>query len=212
MTIRLLLLACAAPLLMPAALTVYTDYATWAAAVGQPIHAITFNSPLPPGPYSSGIVIEGVTFEGLSAGGWNGYLYPFSGGYCTGCLVGPPTEAGALGATDGYLRATFPGPLTAVAVDAGAYHSPMDIPVFTFSNGDTWTGPAQLAGASFYGFISSTPFTTLDYHLSPGVTGGDFTVLDTVYTPTPEPASLALAAAGLFLAAVRRRIRATIRV
>jgi hypothetical protein len=48
----------------------YSDYATWAAAAGGSIQAVTFSNALPSGPYSSGVTVDGVFFEGLSAGAW----------------------------------------------------------------------------------------------------------------------------------------------
>ncbi len=181
-----------------ASLIVYSDYASWSAAVGAPIEAITFDS-ASGGPFGAGYTEGGVLFEGLSAGAYNGYLYATHAGYCapTGCLVGPATEAGALGATDGYLRATLPSAVTAIAAEAGTYSSAGDIPVWRFSNGDTYTGPPDAGSATFIGFISSTPFNYVDYHISVGSSGGDFTVLDTFFLPVPEPATLALLGIGL---------------
>lgn len=187
----------------------YSDYATWAAAAGSSIQAVTFSNALPPGPYSSGVTVDGVFFEGLSAGAWNGYLYQTFAGYCggSGCLVGPSTEAGALGATDGYIRASMSAPVYAIAFDAGVYHSDGDIPVFRFSNGDQYTGSNLLASPTFFGFITDTPFTYADYHISVGTSGGDATVLDTVYVPTPEPGTYALMAAGLFALALKKAVK-----
>lgn len=180
------------------ALTIYSDYASWSAAVAAPIETITFDS-VSGGPFGAGYTEEGVLFEGLSAGVYNGYLYATHAGYCapTGCLVGPATEPGALGATDGYLRATLPYSVTAVAMKAGTYTSAGDIPVWGFSNGDTYTGPPDAGSATFIGFISSTPFNYVDYHISVGSSGGDFTVLDTFFLPVPEPATFALLSIGL---------------
>jgi hypothetical protein len=171
-----------------AASVVYLDYASWAAAVGSPIETITFNS-ASGGPFSAGYTEGGVLFEGISAGAWNGYLYGTHAGYCgpTGCLVGPPTEAGNLGATDGYLRSTLPNAVNAVAMEVGTYNSAGDLPVWRFSNGDIYAGPADVGLAHFIGFISDTPFTYVDYHISVGSSGGDFTVMDTFYAPTPVP-------------------------
>ena len=185
----------------------YSDYATWAAAAGGSIQAVTFSNPLPPGPYSAGVMVDGVFFEGLSAGAWNGYLYQTFAGSCggSGCLVGPPTEAGALGATDGYIRASAWAPVYAIAFDAGFYNSDGDIPVFRFSNGDQYTASNLLAWPTFFGFVTDTPFTYADYHISVGTSSGDFTVLDTVYLPTPEPASYAMLAAGLLAVALKTR-------
>jgi hypothetical protein len=190
-----------------AAVVSYTDYATWASAAAAPIHAITFNVANPGGPYSSGLLIDGVLFEGISAGPGNGYLYENNFGYCavSGCLVGPPTEAGLLGATDGYLRTTLSGPTTAIAFDAGPYTTLGDLPVFRFSNGDSFLGLAFTSAPNFFGFISDTPFTFVDYHVSAGSDNGDFTVLDTVYVPAPEPQTCLLVAGGLALAALRSR-------
>lgn len=187
----------------------YSDYATWAAASGGSIQAVTFNNLLPPGPYGSGVTVDGVFFEGLSAGAWNGYLYQTFAGYCggSGCLVGPSTEAGALGATDGYIRTSVGAPVTAIAFDAGVYNSDGDTPVFRFSNGDQYTASNLLASPTFFGFITDTPFTYADYHISVGTSGGDATVLDTVYLPTPEPGSFALLAVGLFALALRKAVK-----
>jgi len=180
------------------ATVVYSDYATWAAAVGAPISTITFSS-ASGGPFPAGYTEGGVLFQGLSAGVGNGYLYAIAAGYCSAshCLVGPPTEAGALGSTDGRLRSTLPSAVTSVAMEVGAYTSAGDIPVWTFSNGDSYTGGAQGGGATFIGFISDTPFTYVDYHISVGSSGGDFTVMDTFYLPesataVPEPTTLLL--------------------
>lgn len=195
-----------------AALLTFTDYATWAAAVGQPINTVTFSATTP-GSYGAGLSEGGVLFEGISAGPWDNYLWTVSVGYCaaTGCIVGPPTEAGALGATDGYLRATLPFPVTAVAMEVGAYHSAGDIPEFRFSNGDTYTGPADPGGATFYGFISTTAFTYVDYHVSVGASNGDFTVMDTFYYPAPEPSPALLLPGALAGLLVLKRRRATSR-
>lgn len=203
------LLSCAS--FSAAGVTTYSTYASWAAAVGVPIHPITFQPVLPSGPYASGITIDTVFFQGISAGPGNGYLYQNYGGYCapTGCLLGPGTEAGALGATDGYLRSTLAGPGNAIAVDYGAYHSAGDIPVFRFSNGDSYVGPNIAPGTTFIGFITDTPFLYLDYHVSAGTSGGDTTVYDTVYIPTgvPEPSTYALCLAGVAALAARQRRR-----
>ena len=185
----------------------YSDYTTWAAAAGGSIQTVTFSNLLPSGPFSSGVSVDGVFFEGISAGVGNGYLYQTFAGYCggSGCLVGPPTEAGALGATDGYIRVTPGAAVSAIAFDAGVYNSNGDIPVFRFSNGDQYTATNLLASPTFFGFVTDTPFTYADYHISVGTTSGDFTVLDTVYLPTPEPGTFALLAAGLLVLAVKGR-------
>lgn len=193
----------------PAALLTFTDYATWAAAVAQPIHTVTFATTTP-GSYAGGLTEGGVLFEGISAGPWDNYLWTSAAGYCaaTGCIVGPPTEAGALGATDGYLRATLPFAVYAVAMEVGSYNSAGDIPEFRFSNGDFYTAPPDPGGATFYGFISTSAFTYVDYHVSVGASSGDFTVMDTFYYPTPEPSATALLAGGLAALVLKRRRRA----
>lgn len=183
-----------------AALMVYTDYASWSAAAGVAVEAITFDTATG-GPFSAGHSEGGVLFQGISAGAYNGYLYATHAGYCatSGCLVGPATEPGALGATDGYLRATLAAAVMAVAVEVGTYHSAGDIPSWVFSNGDNYVGPADIGGANFIGFISSTPFGHVDHHISVGSSGGDFTVMDTFYAPVSvsEPGSMALLALSL---------------
>ena len=62
-------------------LMVYSNYASWSAAVGSPIETITFNS-ASGGPFSAGYTEGGVLFEGLSAGVYNGQLYATHAGYC----------------------------------------------------------------------------------------------------------------------------------
>jgi hypothetical protein len=191
------------------ALTVYTSYSAWAAAVGQPIHPITFQAVQPPGPYSSGITIDTVLFEGLSAGSGNGYLYQTFAGYCapTGCLIGPGTDIGGFGATDGRLRSTLAGPGNAIGFDYGVYHSAGDVAVFTFSNGDSYTVPSIAPNLSFLGFISSTTFSYADLHISVGSSAGDFPVYDTVYIPTgvPEPSTAGMILAATLAAGIRLR-------
>jgi len=210
MKLTLLTTLLLAALPAPAALTVYSDYASWAAAAGTPVSAITFQNATP-GFYGSGYTEGGVFFQGLSAGTYNNYLTANNFGYCapTTCLVGPATEAGALGATDGYLRSTLPAPVTAVAMDIGAYHSAGDIPVFRFSNGDSYTGPNLAPFLTFYGFISSTPFTYVDFHISEGTSGGDFATMDTFYATSsvPEPATWGLTGAALLAVGYLRRRR-----
>jgi hypothetical protein len=114
---------------------------------------------------------------------------------------------GALGATDGYIRASVSAPVYAIAFDAGVYNSDGDIPVFRFPNGDQYTAANLLASPTFFGFITDTPFTYADYHISVGTSGGDATVLDTVYVPTPEPGTYALMAAGLFALALKKAVK-----
>jgi hypothetical protein len=58
--------------------------------------------------------------------------------------------------------------------------------------------------ADLFGFITDTPFTYADYHISVGTSGGDATVLDTVYVPTPEPGTYA---AGLFALAPKKAVK-----
>ncbi len=197
-----------------AQLTVYSNYASWSAAVGLPITTATFDA-ASGGPFVAGYTEAGVLFRGLSAGPYNGYLYPTHGGYCapTGCLVGPATEAGALGATDGRIRSTTPTSVFAAAMDYGTYHSGGDIPIWTFSNGYSYTGAPDSGDGTFIGFISDTPFAFVDFHISVGSSGGDFTVMDTFYYPSstvPEPATVSLIAAGL-LAIVAARLRRPVR-
>jgi PEP-CTERM motif len=77
----------------------------------------------------------------------------------------------------------------------------------TFSNGDTFTGPLSVPRDTFFGFVSTTPFTSVTFEafaISSSLT--DFRTAPAESVPVPEPSSLALIAFGVGLLSARKRL------
>ncbi len=103
------------------------------------------------------------------------------------------------------LLVTLAGPTTAFGADIGAFVGSNWI--VTLSNGDSLTAPApDFDGLRFFGFTSTTPFTSLVISSTNGIDNLDnVTVGSPVLSSVPEPASLMLLTTGFAAALARRR-------
>jgi hypothetical protein len=198
--------------------TVYTDQASWAAALGNPINTINwddvvvpdsssttiagnhysalFGSPtlsIPPGsPQLSGLNVINPGPAGPAALG--SHFFPVSGDNVFSDM--PPSP-------EGVLTISFGTPMAALGawfLDVESDHASSGIEVggtlyaFASSQGDK--------SQSFLGIISTTPFTAGNIHMS-SAPGGNGVGIDDVMYSVPVPGAILLGMLGLCSAAVK---------
>ncbi len=210
-------------------LTVYTNQASWEAALSTPVNTINWDDvTVPPDSFPGGnpaadspsVVISANRYSGmpgnptLSIDASSG-LYvmdPSTGEFAVDYFpvsydnVFSPDPAGS---PEGVLTISFGEPVYAL----GAWF--LDVEYDYDSTGIEVDGTLSAFGsdqgddsASFLGIVSTIPFTSANIHMSSDPGGNGVGIDDTMYAVVPVPGAVLLGMLGLSVAGVKLRKRA----
>ena len=208
----LLGLACVAPNMAHAQVTVYNDRASFLSATSG-VTTIDFNDQVTAPSKSRGyggstVTLSGVTFTA------NGDLFAVSPRFDPIYNLGDGTVLSFQGQGPNILTVSLPSATTAFGLDFGGNDA---LPfTFTLSTGDTFTftgANAPTATPTFRGFTSTTAFTSFTISTNDSVPEIDrfsfgSTAAPAVVNPVPEPgewATMGIACAGLSGLMIRAR-------
>lgn len=200
-------------------ITVYTDQASWQAALTTPVNTIDWDDAALDNGTST--VISGSRYSGMAGGpvlsvDGGSQLYVIDPGLhfyqedfvpVSGENVFSPDDYPA--SPEGILTISFGTPAYALGVwflDVEYDYGSTGIEVggerymFDYDPGDD--------SQSFLGIVSTTPFTTANIHMSSASGGNGVGIDDTMYAVVPVPGAVLLGLLGLSVAGVKLRKRA----